>query len=62
MIRYQKIMHFRIEVSFQLSTFNDKYVALLQRMLSRLEEAARGIWETLKAHQHSNLCYVSQFH
>jgi len=55
-------MHFRIVVGFQLSTLNGGYVTILQGILSKPEHATRDIWETLKAQQDSNLCYVSQFH
>ncbi|KAJ8446292.1 hypothetical protein Cgig2_005823 [Carnegiea gigantea] len=42
----------------QLSTVNGGYVTFLQGLLSKPEYAARDIWETLKAQQESNLCYV----
>ncbi|KAJ8428809.1 hypothetical protein Cgig2_028014 [Carnegiea gigantea] len=38
----------------RMSAFLDRHD---QGMLSRLEQAAGDIWKTLKAHQHSNLCY-----
>ncbi|KAJ8425563.1 LOW QUALITY PROTEIN: hypothetical protein Cgig2_012306 [Carnegiea gigantea] len=42
----------------QLSTVNDKYVTLLQGLLSKPEHTARDIWKMLKAQKDSNLCYM----